>query len=75
MARRCRLKLDDAQPGGPRTGSSSRAGSSHHARMRTGGPQTIGIDIPEASLDCHAYPTSAERQFANTAKDHKALII
>jgi transposase len=37
-------------------------------------PQTIGIDISKASLDCHAYPMGAERQFANTAKGHKALI-
>jgi len=37
-------------------------------------PQTIGIDISKASLDCHAYPVGAERQFANTAKGHKALI-
>lgn len=37
-------------------------------------PQTIGIDISKASLDCHAHPAGAERQFANTAKGHKALI-
>jgi transposase len=37
-------------------------------------PQTIGIDISKANLDCHAYPAGAERQFANTAKGHKALI-
>lgn len=37
-------------------------------------PQTIGIDISKASLDCHAYPIGAERRFANTAKGHKALI-
>jgi transposase len=36
--------------------------------------QTIGIDISKANLDCHAYPAGAERQFANTAKGHKALI-
>jgi transposase len=36
-------------------------------------PQTIGIDISKASLDCHAHPVGAERQFANTAKGHKAL--
>lgn len=36
--------------------------------------QTIGIDISKASLDCHAYPVGAERQFANTTKGHKALI-
>jgi len=37
-------------------------------------PQTIGIDISKANLDCYAYPAGAERQFANTAKGHKALI-
>jgi transposase len=37
-------------------------------------PQTIGIDISKASLDCHVHPVGAERQFANTAKGHKALI-
>lgn len=37
-------------------------------------PQTIGIDISKANLDCHAYPAGTERQFANTAKGHKALI-
>jgi len=37
-------------------------------------PQTIGIDISKASLDCHVHPAGAERQFANTAKGHKALI-
>jgi transposase len=37
-------------------------------------PQTIGIDISKVSLDCHAHPIGAERQFANTAKGHKALI-
>ncbi len=37
-------------------------------------PQTIGIDISKASLDCHSHPAGAERQFANTAKGHKALI-
>jgi transposase len=31
-------------------------------------PQTIGIDISKASLDCHVHPTGAERQFANTAR-------
>lgn len=36
--------------------------------------QTIGIDISKANLDCHAHPAGAERQFANTAKGHKALI-
>ncbi|MEW9853792.1 IS110 family transposase [Novosphingobium sp. M1R2S20] len=36
--------------------------------------QTIGIDISKASLDCHAYPAGAERQFANNARGHKALI-
>ena len=37
-------------------------------------PQTIGVDISKASLDCHAFPAGDERQFANTAKGHKALI-
>lgn len=36
-------------------------------------PQTIGIDIFKASLDFHAYPAGAERQFTNNAKGHKAL--
>lgn len=36
--------------------------------------QTIGIDISKASLDCHAHPAGIARQFANTAKGHKALI-
>ena len=36
--------------------------------------QTIGIDISKASLDCRAYPAGAKRQFAKTAKGHKALI-
>lgn len=37
-------------------------------------PQTIGIDISKARLDCHAYPAGIDRQFANTAKGHEALI-
>jgi len=37
--------------------------------------QTIGIDISKTKLDCHAYPAGAERQFANSAKGHKALIV
>ena len=37
-------------------------------------PQTIGIDISKAALDCHAHPAEIDRQFANTAKGHKALI-
>lgn len=37
-------------------------------------PQSIGIDISKASLDCHSHPAGAERQFPNTAKGHKALI-
>lgn len=37
-------------------------------------PQTIGIDISKASLDCHAHPAGAERQFAHSAKGLKALI-
>jgi transposase len=36
--------------------------------------QTIGIDISKANLDCHAHPAAVDRQFANTAKGHKALI-
>lgn len=32
------------------------------------------IDISKASLDCHAHPAGAERQFANTAKGLNALI-
>ncbi len=31
-------------------------------------PQTIAIDISKASLDCHAHPAGAERQFANAAR-------
>jgi transposase len=37
-------------------------------------PQTIGIDISKATLDAHAHPAGTDRQFANTAKGHKALI-
>ena len=37
-------------------------------------PQTIGIDISKAALDCHAHPAGIDRQFPNTAKGHKALI-
>jgi transposase len=37
-------------------------------------PQTIGIDISKAALDCHAYPAGIEARFANTAKGHKALM-
>jgi len=37
-------------------------------------PQTIGIDISKATLDAHAYPAGRNRQFANTASGHKALI-
>lgn len=37
-------------------------------------PQTIGIDISKASLDCHAHPAGVEHQFANSAKGLKALI-
>ena len=36
--------------------------------------QTIGIDISKATLDCHVHPAAIDRQFANTAKGHKALI-
>ena len=38
-------------------------------------PQTIGIDISKAALDCHAHPAGIDRQFPNTAKGHKALIV
>lgn len=37
-------------------------------------PQTIGIDISKAALDCHTHPAGIDRQFPNTAKGHKALI-
>ena len=37
-------------------------------------PQTIGIDISKAKLDCHAHPAGIDRQFANTLEGHKALI-
>lgn len=37
-------------------------------------PQNIGIDISKATLDCHAHPAGIDRQFANTARGHKALI-
>ncbi len=37
-------------------------------------PQTIGIDISKATLDVHAYPAGNDRQFANTAKGHRALM-
>lgn len=37
-------------------------------------PQTIGIDISKASLDCHAHPAGVEHQFTNSAKGLKALI-
>jgi len=43
--------------------------------MSTSRPQTIGIDIAKATLDCHAYPAGIDRQFPNTAKGHKALIV
>lgn len=36
--------------------------------------QTIGIDISKATLDAHAHPVGLDRQFANTAKGHKALL-
>lgn len=42
--------------------------------MSTPLPQTIGIDISKATLDCHAHPAGIDRQFANTAKGHKALL-
>lgn len=37
-------------------------------------PQTIGIDISKATLDCHAYPAGTNRQFSNSAKGLEALI-
>ena len=37
-------------------------------------PQTIGIDISKAALDCHVHPAGIDHQFPNTAKGHKALI-
>ncbi len=37
-------------------------------------PQTIGIDISKATLDCHAYPARSDRQFDNSPKGYKALI-
>lgn len=37
-------------------------------------PQTIGIDIAKATLDCHVHPAGIDRQFSNTASGHKALI-
>jgi len=37
-------------------------------------PQTIGIDISKAALDCHAHPAGIDRQFPNTTKGHKALM-
>jgi len=36
-------------------------------------PQTIGIDISKATLDCHAHPAGIDRQFVNDAKGRKAL--
>ena len=37
-------------------------------------PQTIGIDISKATLDCYVHPIGIERQFPNTTKGHKTLI-
>lgn len=37
-------------------------------------PQTIGIDISKASLDCHIHPAGVDKQFANTAKGHRAFL-
>lgn len=42
--------------------------------MRNSLPQTIGIDISKAALDCHVHPARVDRQFSNTPKGHKALI-
>lgn len=36
-------------------------------------PQSIGIDISKATLECHAWPVGESRQFANTPAGHKAL--
>ncbi len=46
----------------------------HTEKMSTSLPQSIGIDISKATLDCHAHPAGIERQFANTANGHKALL-
>ena len=43
-------------------------------KMRATLPQTIGIDISKATLDCHVHPDGIDLQFANTAKGHKALL-
>ncbi|MGJ8481975.1 hypothetical protein [Sphingobium yanoikuyae] len=37
--------------------------------------QTVGIDISKATLDVFAHPAGYERQFANTAKGHKELLV
>ena len=37
-------------------------------------PQTSGIDISKAALDCHVHPVGIDRQFPNTANGHKALM-
>lgn len=42
--------------------------------MRKDLPQTIGIDISKATLDCHVHPAGIDRQFANTAKGHRAFV-
>ncbi|GFM30312.1 IS110 family transposase [Novosphingobium sp. PY1] len=38
-------------------------------------PQTVGIDISKATLDVFAHPAGYERQFANTIKGHKELVV
>lgn len=35
---------------------------------------TIGVDISKDTLDAHCHPDGNERQFANTAAGHKALV-
>lgn len=42
--------------------------------MSTPLPQTIGIDISKATLDCHACPAGLDCRFDNSAKGHKALL-
>ncbi len=37
-------------------------------------PQIVGVDISKATLDVYVHPAGISRQFANTAKGHKALI-
>jgi transposase len=37
-------------------------------------PQTVGIDISNATLDVYAHPVGCERQFPNTDKGQRELI-